>query len=119
MSAEPSESELLLAFNDLKGDHGKTRPYVDFRGFKSAIEKFRPECMQDFMDDEENLTETCENIFRNMCEGSVANVRAESFNDSMVDDTDENKPYGDSKKDELKKSKAEQLINGELPIEHI
>ena len=31
------------------------------------------------MDDPEVLQETCESIFRNMCEGSVANVRAESF----------------------------------------
>jgi hypothetical protein len=35
----------------MKGDHAKTRPYVDFKGFKAALQKFKVDAMQDFYDD--------------------------------------------------------------------
>ena len=68
----------------MKREDAKSRPYVDFKGFKAALQKFKVDSMQDFMDDPDQFHETCENLFRNMCEGSVANVRTESFGGSFA-----------------------------------
>jgi hypothetical protein len=43
----------------MKSDQAKTRPYVDFKGFKAALEKFKVDSMQDYMDDPDYFHETC------------------------------------------------------------
>jgi len=41
----PSDSQLIEAFDEIKGQDNKHKAYADFNGFYAAINKFRPECM--------------------------------------------------------------------------
>ena len=45
----PSDSQLLDAFDDIKGPGSRHRAYADFKGFCAAIEKFKPDCMREVL----------------------------------------------------------------------
>jgi hypothetical protein len=46
----PSDSQLIEAFDEIKGAGNKLKAYADFNGFFAAILKFRPECMSQSID---------------------------------------------------------------------
>jgi len=91
----PSDSQLLDAFDDIKGPGNRHRAYADFKGFCAAIEKFKPDCMREVLHTAQ-LEEVAELHFRNVCEAGMQNVEEERKLTKVCDVDDDDVEFDES-----------------------
>lgn len=75
MEEQIAESVLLDVFDQIKGDFGKNRPFINIDDFKRSVIRNEPQSFREFLEKRlqggKGLTEfnsTIEDLFRNMCE---------------------------------------------------
>jgi len=61
----PSDSQLIEAFDEIKGTANKFKAFADFNGFYAAVNKYKPECLSQYRDD---YLKVALQMFTDICE---------------------------------------------------
>ena len=64
----PTDRHLVDAFDEIKGRENKHRIYADFDSFKAALVMFKPDCMEEHVNDAAAWENLAGLHFRNACE---------------------------------------------------
>ena len=75
MEEQIAESVLLDVFDQIKGDFGKNRPFINIDDFKRAVIRNEPQSIREQLEKRAQgrqgvmeFNSTVEDLFRNMCE---------------------------------------------------